>query len=154
MVPNRSAGAAWALTLAFACTGWAQQFSFRHYGIAEGLKNQVILSLAQDRAGYLWAGTEGGLYRYDGTHFRLMGPDEGMSCAGEVRTVYVASDGGVWANACARIFRYDGRRFHLLTGAGGLLSGSQRMAEDVHGHLVVSTADGLFEALPDGSGSF
>ena len=66
-----------ALLLAFHCSAVAQQFSFRHYGAADGLQNLTILSLAQDGAGYLWAGSEGGLYRYDGTRFRLMAAAEG-----------------------------------------------------------------------------
>src|ERR1035437_9542444 len=53
----------------------AQQYSFRHYGASEGLQNLTVLSLAQDGAGYIWAGSEGGLYRYDGTCFRLMVAD-------------------------------------------------------------------------------
>src|SRR5579872_3183375 len=56
----------------------SQQYSFRHYGAAEGLQNLVVLSLAQDGSGHLWAGTEAGLYRYDGTRFRLMAAAEGL----------------------------------------------------------------------------
>jgi len=55
------------LTVAGGCL--AQQYSFRNYGTAEGLENLAILSLAQDGEGFLWAGSEGGLYRYDGTSF-------------------------------------------------------------------------------------
>jgi len=36
-----------ALIFAWGGTGLAQQYSFRHYGAAEGLQNLVILSLAQ-----------------------------------------------------------------------------------------------------------
>ena len=64
----------------FAGSGVAQQYSFRHYGAAEGLQNLAILSLAQDGAGYIWAGSEGGLYRYDGTRFRLTAAAEGLPC--------------------------------------------------------------------------
>ena len=53
------------LILAWSCVGVAQQYSFHHYVAADGLQNLTILSLAQDGAGYLWAGSEGGLYRYD-----------------------------------------------------------------------------------------
>ena len=87
----------------FAVTAFAQQYSFRHYGAAEGLQNMVILSLAQDRDGYIWAGSEGGLYRYDGTRFRLIGPAEGLPCATEIHTLYVAADGALWTNACNQI---------------------------------------------------
>jgi ligand-binding sensor domain-containing protein len=116
------------LTLAFSVTGFAQQYSFRHYGTAEGLQNMVILSLVQDRAGYIWAGSEGGLYRYDGTRFRMIGPADGMPCATEIHTLYVAADGALWTNACNQIFRSDGQRFHAIPGLGGPLAGTQRIA--------------------------
>jgi len=54
-----------ALVLTLHGVAVAQQYSFRQYGDADGLRNLVVLSLAQDGAGYIWAGSEGGLYRYD-----------------------------------------------------------------------------------------
>src|SRR5579871_3081051 len=94
------------LCLTFSITAFAQQYSFRHYGLAEGLQNLVVLSLAQDHDGYIWTGTEGGLYRYDGTRFRLIGPDEGLPCGTEIHTLYVAADGALWTNACAQFLRF------------------------------------------------
>ena len=81
----------------------AQQYSFRHYGMADGLQNLTILSLAQDGAGYIWAGSEGGLYRYDGTRFRLISASEGLPCATEVHALHVAADGALWANTCEHV---------------------------------------------------
>jgi ligand-binding sensor domain-containing protein len=142
-------GFAWGgmLMLTFSVTGFAQQESFRHYGAAEGLQNMVILSLAQDRAGYIWAGSEGGLYRYDGTRFRLMGAAEGLPCATEIHTLYL------WTNACNQIFRFDGKIFHSIPGMGGPLSGAERIAEDIDGHVVVSTTTGLQVILEYSGGS-
>jgi len=140
--------------LTFSLTAIAQQYSFRHYGAAEGLQNMAILSLAQDRDGYIWAGSEGGLYRYDGTRFRLMGPAEGMPCATEIHTLYVATDGALWTNACNQIFRFDGQIFHSVARPAGPLGGAQRIAEDVDGHAIISTTAGLEQVLPANSGSF
>src|ERR1700733_14891463 len=50
--------------------GQAQHWSFQMYGTDQGLTNPTILSLQQDREGFLWASTEGGLFRYDGDRFR------------------------------------------------------------------------------------
>ena len=116
--------------LAFAFPLKAQQYSFRHYGAAEGLQNMTILSFAQDRDGYIWAGSEAGLYRYDGTRFRLMGEAEGLPCGTEIHTLYVAADGALWTNACNQIFRFDGQVFHSVPGLNSPLQGSQRIAED------------------------
>src|SRR5579864_7502100 len=142
------------LMLTFSVAAIAQQYSFRHYSAIEGLQNMVVLSLAQDRAGYIWVGTEGGLYRYDGTRFHLIDLAEGLPCETEIHTLYVASDGALWTNACNQIFRFDGQIFHPLPGLGGPLAGAQRIAEDADGHVVVSTTTGLEEVLPASGGSF
>ena len=142
------------LILALQRPGRAQQYGFRHYGADEGLENLAILSLAQDGAGYIWAGSEGGLYRYDGTRFRLMAVAEGLPCATEVHTLHVAVDGAMWVNACAQFFRFDGQRFHSISGLSGMSSTTQGMADGDHGRLVVSTLSGLYEATPKSDGSF
>ncbi|MGD0047325.1 MAG: ATP-binding protein [Bryobacteraceae bacterium] len=154
MCRRHSLGACAALILAFDGAAIAQQYSFRHYGAADGLQNLSILSLAQDGAGYMWAGSEGGLYRYDGTRFRLMAAAEGLPCATEVHALHVAADGALWVNACSQVFRFDGRRFHPIAGLGGMLSGSQRIADGAHGHVVVATPSGLYEVAAKGHGEF
>jgi len=106
-----SLGKAVAFTLAFAVAGVAQDYNFRFYGQAEGLQNLVVLSLAQDRTGYIWAGTEAGLYRYNGHHFQLMGTEEGLPCSTETHGLFIAADGALWTNICSKVFRFDGKHF-------------------------------------------
>jgi signal transduction histidine kinase/CheY-like chemotaxis protein/streptogramin lyase len=142
------------IALAFAITAVAQEYSFRFYGPAKGLQNLVVLSLAQDHAGYIWAGTEGGLYRYDGTRFRLMGQAEALPCSTEVHGLFVASDGALWANTCAGIFRFDGQRFHAVQGVDRLLRGAQVMADGASGGTLISTSAGLYEASRGSDGGF
>jgi signal transduction histidine kinase/CheY-like chemotaxis protein/streptogramin lyase len=151
---SHSLAACAVLILACNGPGAAQQYSFRHYGAADGLQNLTILSLAQDGAGYIWAGSEGGLYRYDGARFRLMAAAEGLPCATEVHALHVAADGALWANTCARIFRFDGRRFHPIEGIAGMFTGTQAMANDAHGNVVVATPSGLFQAPLAGPAAF
>ncbi len=135
-----------ALLLALTVPGAAQQYSFRHYGFAEGLQNLTILSLAQDGAGYIWAGSEGGLYRYDGSRFRLMATAEGLPCTSEVHALHTAADGALWANTCGQVYRWDGNRFHSIAGLAGMLSSAQGMANGEQSGVVVATPTGLFEA--------
>jgi signal transduction histidine kinase/FixJ family two-component response regulator/streptogramin lyase len=149
---RHSLGSCVALILALQGRGAAQQYSFRDYGAADGLQNLTILSLAQDGAGYIWAGSEAGLYRYDGTRFRLMAAADGLPCATEVHTLHVAADGALWANTCERVFRFDGRRFRAIAGVTGMLSNGQGMADGVRGEVLVAAPSGLYEAPPDGIG--
>ena len=41
------------------------RFLFRIYDTKDGLANLSVWTLAQDRTGFIWAGTEDGLFRYD-----------------------------------------------------------------------------------------
>lgn len=154
MCRRHSVVACIASLLAFAGLAGAQQYSFRHYGAAEGLQNLAILSLAQDGAGFIWAGSEAGLYRYDGTRFRLMAAEDGLPCVSEVHALHVAADGALWANLCAQVLRYDGQRFHQVAGLADLLTGAQRMANGPKGGVTVATPSGLYEAGPNADGSF
>lgn len=56
----------------------AQQDSFRYYGTDEGLTSVAVKVLFQDRTGFLWVGTENGLFRYDGQRFQRYGSADGL----------------------------------------------------------------------------
>jgi diguanylate cyclase (GGDEF)-like protein len=60
--------------LVLAVAGWheqaaAQQFSFRQYAQSDGLTNLAVGYLVADPDGDLWAGSDGGVFRFDGTAF-------------------------------------------------------------------------------------
>ncbi len=154
LVRADSLGQSLVLLLAFATGVLGQEYSFRFYGAAEGLQNLVVLSLAQDRAGYIWAGTEVGLYRYNGTRFQLMGREEGLPCSTEVHGLFVASDGALWANTCARIFRFDGQAFQVIPGIDTMLRGAQVMTDAVGGGILITTETGIYETSQGVNGSF
>ncbi|SUJ03585.1 Sensor protein evgS precursor [Sphingobacterium spiritivorum] len=42
------------------------QYRFDHLSVADGLSNSTVLSIGQDRRGFMWFGTRDGLNRYDG----------------------------------------------------------------------------------------
>src|ERR1700753_2100956 len=42
----------------------AQHYNFQSYGPEHGLNNSSVVCLFQDTAGFLWVGTQNGLFRY------------------------------------------------------------------------------------------
>ncbi|MDL2208476.1 response regulator [Parabacteroides sp. OttesenSCG-928-O15] len=47
----------------------AQTYPVKQLGIEQGISNNSIVSITQDRDGFLWFGTEEGLNKFDGTRF-------------------------------------------------------------------------------------
>src|ERR1700733_12566604 len=81
------------LLACFSSVCLAQQYSFRDY--VDGLGNLSVNCLLQDRSGFLWIGTESGLYQYDGSRFWQFGEKEGLP-SGFVRALSLDRDGRLW----------------------------------------------------------
>ena len=84
---------------AMSCEG--QRYSFREY--TQGLGNLNIACLVQDHTGYLWVGTQNGLYRYDGTQFQSFGAAQGVP-ERMIENLFVSPDGTLWVATTTGIF--------------------------------------------------
>jgi ligand-binding sensor domain-containing protein len=47
----------------------AEQYSFTHYGLGEGLASNIVNNIVQDGQGFIWLSTNNGLQRFDGNKF-------------------------------------------------------------------------------------
>jgi ligand-binding sensor domain-containing protein len=56
--------------------GQNKNMVFKTISKEQGLSNNFINAISQDRQGFLWIGTWNGLYRYDGYHFKAYKPVE------------------------------------------------------------------------------
>ena len=120
----------------------AQHWSFQTYGPDLGLTNPTILALHQDREGYLWISTEGGIFRYDGDRFRPF-PAKSGTKTGHTYSMHSSPDGQLWAGSSAGLFRFAGDRFVAVAGfEGERLESGQLIASDA-ASLYVATAGGL-----------
>src|SRR5689334_16814436 len=86
------------------------RFAFRSYGSEQGLENLVVIAVAQDAEGYLWAGTEDGLYRYDGDHFHRYGIEEGLPST-DIKAIAIGDRGEVWAGTSRGVAVLQDGRF-------------------------------------------
>jgi ligand-binding sensor domain-containing protein len=72
--------------------------------------DKFVLSLIQDREGFLWFGMEDGLYRYDGYDFKLYEPreqSEGQFGLTSIRVLYEDRLGRIWAAAERGLARFN-----------------------------------------------
>jgi len=63
-----------------------------HFGIEDGLSNNYIVSLAQDRKGYIWIATESGLNRFDGQQFIIYNKGNSGLSSNELNAVLADPD--------------------------------------------------------------
>lgn len=121
------------------------RMAFRAYGSQEGLLHSSITTLAQDSAGFLWVGTEGGAYQFDGTTFRLWSLEEGLPAAW-VRAFAPEPEGRLWIGTRAGLCLLDrDGRIHRLA-ADQVLAKARihALLEDRGGRLWVASESGLF----------
>jgi signal transduction histidine kinase/ligand-binding sensor domain-containing protein len=48
-----------------------EKIAFEKYGVAEGLPEELVISLVQDDQGFIWFGTQNGIVKYDGYNFKV-----------------------------------------------------------------------------------
>src|SRR5450759_3184165 len=125
----------------------AQRYSFKEYGQDEGLTNLDVYCLMQDRTGFLWVGTENGLFRYDGRQFRAYTEAQGLPSV-QIRALHQTADGEIWAGTSQGLARLQGETFETVRYGPG--NGAHAIASDARGNLYVGTSLGLLVAPPAG----
>jgi signal transduction histidine kinase/ligand-binding sensor domain-containing protein/CheY-like chemotaxis protein len=118
----------------------AQRFTFKRYDQNSGLANQDIRALLQDRAGFLWIGTENGLFRYDGSHFRAFTEADGLPTS-RVEAIQQTLDGTLWIATRAGLVRFKDERFEKVDISPG--RDANTLASDSQGRLYIGSSAGL-----------
>jgi signal transduction histidine kinase/CheY-like chemotaxis protein/streptogramin lyase len=111
------------------------------YGTDQGLTNPTIIALHQDRKGFLWVSTEGGLFRYDGDRFQPFRVSSATK-TGTANSLYTSADGQLWAGTTAGLFRWTGGGFAQAAGFEDAVL--------VSGEAVGGDAANLYVASPAG----
>ncbi len=127
--------------------------SFRHLTIADGLSQNSVSAIVQDRRGFLWVGTKDGLNRYDGHAFLTFHHDpfdRGSLSDGEVTSLLVDGGGTLWVGTRrGGLNRFDRRREAFHRHAGGPRRAITSIREDASGYLWIgSDGEGLFRFDP------
>lgn len=74
------------------------QYSVRHYSVVDGLSQNTVMAILQDRDGFMWFGTWDGLNRFDGYDFKIYKPTfygEQLS-SNRIDYLYEDSLGFIW----------------------------------------------------------
>ena len=136
---------------------------YRSAGEPGGLSNTWVVSMAEDRAGYLWFGTlGGGLNRYDRRSgrfkvFRHNPADPHSLSHDNVLGLYVDHKGTLWAGTEDGLSAFDAAtgRFRIYRPQKpGWYRRYRAIAEDAHGALWLGSLGGDLQRLDPTTGKF
>jgi ligand-binding sensor domain-containing protein/signal transduction histidine kinase len=140
----------WALLLwAWCAIAQASPLSlrFERLGVDEGLTQESVTSVLQDRHGYMWMGTQAGLNRYDGyrmTAFKNDPANRRSLLDNYVQALFEDASGQIWIGSKGGLDRYDAatQSFDHQLVKGGNLSVTSIAGDGAKG-LWLTTSEGL-----------
>jgi ligand-binding sensor domain-containing protein len=93
----------------FSCTCiqavFGQEYGYTRYDSKDGLASSTVYCMTQDEEGFMWFGTETGLNRFDGTHFKTFTQEDGLP-DNEIIQLYADSKGRVWISPFKKTICY------------------------------------------------
>jgi signal transduction histidine kinase/streptogramin lyase len=135
-----------ALAVALFATGShadAQVVNFRQYTSADGLPQAQVLAIRQDRFGYMWFATYGGLSRFNGREFHTYTREDGLT-SNSVFDVAEDRNGRLLVATSGGLCILDTGRFQCYRQSDGLVDDNARsVAAGPAGDVWVGTARGL-----------
>jgi signal transduction histidine kinase/CheY-like chemotaxis protein/ligand-binding sensor domain-containing protein len=123
------------------------QFRIDHWGRESGLPAGKIQALAQTPDGFLWLGTEEGLFRFDGFRFhRYTRNGLAENIPPNVRALYVDPGGALWVGLDhGVVWRLKGDQFaDIHTARNEHLSAIRGLYMDQQNRLWVGGAEGIW----------
>ncbi|HJV91086.1 MAG TPA: ATP-binding protein [Holophagaceae bacterium] len=123
----------------------AQVAVFRRFDGRDGMPQSQVEALLEDRLGFLWVGTHGGVARMGASGIKSFGLAEGLG-VGRVRALMEDREGGIWAaQADANLALIRGSKIQVFGAADGLGDPDcLSLGLDTQGRVLVGTRRGLW----------
>jgi ligand-binding sensor domain-containing protein len=118
--------------------------SFQHFTTKEGLANNQVFTMYEDKTGGIWFGANGAISRYDGKTFQNFTPAEGLSDK-DVTSIMEDKNGKFWFGTRGYAYVYNGKTFTKVTNnEGEAFYNVWSIIEDKKGSIWLGGGDGLW----------
>ncbi len=100
----------WLFLLAFltGAPAWSQPYTLRSLEVEDGLSQNMVYCVIQDRSDYIWIGTQNGLNRYDGNSFRIYKKTDGSGLINDaVCSLKEDDEGNIWVGTIAGLHIFN-----------------------------------------------
>ena len=135
---------AWLACVVVPAHGASVPMQFRHLTAEDGLSQNTVTSILQDRQGFVWLGTAGGLDQYDGTlirHFLPVRGDEHSLPGSVIEAVREDAQGDLWLAVKDAGVAHFNRRTEIFQGYTHNSEDSSSLSSDNVSDVAL-TADG------------
>ncbi|MBR9971062.1 hybrid sensor histidine kinase/response regulator [Magnetospirillum sulfuroxidans] len=123
---------------------------FNHLTTADGLPYPVALGVVQDRQGFIWAATPGGIARWDGYHMKVFRHDNNIASSlpeNIITAAFSAPNGRLWfSSVSGLVASFDPVRqdFTAYRHPGGNFGRPSGLTGDGAGGIWIAGRQGLF----------
>ena len=139
--------------------------SFQNFTTKDGLANDRVTNIYEDKTGTIWFGTEGGTSRYDGKSFRNLKMNEAPPVTqgdsvhssvyqnplpenhwmhNDVNAIIEDKIGKFWFGTRGNTTIYDGKTFTTITNNGKPFRNVRTIIQDKKGNIWLGGNDGLW----------
>ena len=115
------------------------------WGIEANLPQSTVMTIIQDKQGYLWLGTQEGVARFDGVRFKVYNKRNTKQISNNwIRVLYEDSSGNLWIGTYGGLVRLANETFTAYTTVDGLSNNIiLSICEDREKNLWIGTEKGL-----------
>lgn len=128
----------------------SETFVTTNWNSNNGLPQNTVNRICQDKNGIIWMATYGGLVRFDGTKFKTFSVKNHPELSSDrIYNIYADSKNQLWISSeLGKILVYDGRKFHDLTYKfRSNFNVVNNFAEDSRGNIYIKTDSTLYYYL-------
>lgn len=130
--------------------------SFQNFTTQNGLLNNEVTSIYEDKKGIIWLGVSGGLSRYDGQSFKnyiidkdkmiddLSGKTFSNRQPFEINAILEDRHGKFWFASRDYTYLYDGKTFSIFSHNNLPFKNVRTIIEDRKGNIWLGGSDGLW----------
>lgn len=131
-------------------TGTGTEGVWKSYRYVDGLADNYVWALMQDKEGNIWFGTDGGVSRFDGVNWETYTQKDGLATNG-VRAIMQDKAGNIWVGTGGwlgtyggGVSRFDGKSWKTYTKEDGLAgSWIYAIIQDKEGKFWVGGQSGV-----------
>lgn len=128
--------------------GQSMSYNFHKLGFEQGLNDGIVRNISQDKFGYIWVATSGGLNRYNGKRFKKFLYTSGDTLgpySSQPRSIYSDPAGRLWIGFETGLMQYDfiNKNFKRIKHfKGQFINVMCSLTKDI---LFIGTNKGLFK---------